>query len=63
MMRRFKIDFSGYTSQPFGLFFGRPRFGYTLTGLMKWERVEFFQTREDAVKMHEKIKDLPQYLD
>jgi hypothetical protein len=49
---RFKIDMhDGYA--PFGL--------YARTW-MGWRKLDYFRTREEALVLYEKIKDLPEYL-
>lgn len=57
-MNRFKIDFYVSSHLPYGLYIER-------RGLFKskWELVDRFETRENAKEYHEKIKDLPEYLE
>jgi hypothetical protein len=57
-MERFKIDFSGHASYPYGLFVRTKRFMCS----DGWERLDYFATREAATKLYEAIKDLPEYL-
>jgi hypothetical protein len=57
---RFKIDHYHSTYSPYALYI-RCRGGWLWRG--KWERIDCFQTRDDAKAMYEKIKDLPEYLD
>jgi hypothetical protein len=56
-MNRFKID-AGYDSYyPFDLFV-RGRY----LGGWRWRRIGYFKTKEEALELYEKIKDLPEYL-
>lgn len=54
---KFKIDFSNSYLRPFGLFIWRPAM---FRG--RWDNIDSFETREQAIAFHEKIKDLPEYL-
>lgn len=55
---RFKIDYNQFASSYiYALYAGRRGLFW-----MRWEKVDSFQTREEAIALHDKIKDLPQYL-
>jgi hypothetical protein len=56
-MRKFKIDFRDSHSFAFVLCVLR-----TSWFRSDWHEVASFETREDARKHYEKIKDLPEYL-
>lgn len=59
-MRRFKIDYyNGSRHYVFGLFFYA---GKNWRGREKWELVDSFDNVEDAKKLYERIKNLPEYL-
>lgn len=62
-MKRFKIDLVCSSYAFFGLFVRRPAWHRRFTGMMRWEKVERFETRDKAREFYEKIKDLPEYLD
>jgi Uri superfamily endonuclease len=57
-MERFKIDFSGHGSCPYGVFVRVKRF----MASDAWERIDYFSTRKEAMNFYEAIKDLPEYL-
>lgn len=57
-MKRFKIDYTGSSYSPFGLYHCEAAlFGH------KWSCVDHFETKEKAKECYELIKDLPEYLD
>jgi len=58
MNERFKIDYSGSGTCPFGLFVRKARFMCS----DGWERIDYFRTRDEAMALYEKIKSLPEYL-
>ena len=55
---RFKIDVYNSSTYFFGLYVHR-RFGWMI---WRWEMLQTFQTRDEAISLYEKIKDLPEYL-
>lgn len=57
-MKRFKIDLTDWARYPYGFFVLRK--GWFCD---KWEKLDSFQTREEAMTLYERIKDLPEYLD
>jgi hypothetical protein len=63
---RFKIDHSGMSSIPFGLFVRRlePVMCFGLFAPHEsWGLLSIFETREEALAAYDKVKNLPEYLD
>jgi hypothetical protein len=54
---RFKIDFYDSACGPFGLYFREA----TLLG-SRWKHIDHYASKEGALALYNKIKDLPEYL-
>ena len=58
-MSRFKIDYYRGSMAPYGLYFKMPD---TWWSSNNWEHLDHFSTKDEAMALYEKIKDLPEYL-
>lgn len=59
MKERFKIDYSGYRSGFYGLFYLRPR---RFLVPRSWDLIDYSDDKQKMVELYERIKGLPEYL-
>lgn len=62
-MKRFKIDFYDSSFAPFALYVRKTCWHTRWTGVVRWDRLDRFPTKDECMALYEKIKGLPEYLD